>query len=249
MCSGAFKTSPVSAIQVEVGEMPLEVRRKHLIANYWVNMQGHNDLHPTKEVLKESWRKVRSRKDNFGHIGNKTAKELGVSEMKISSMIVHSDMAPWKMKCPEVDWHLLEIKRKEESVDLVGVFKDHITEVYTNYTQIYTDGTKNPEIGITGIGVVVPARGIEVNRRTSNNLAVYTVEMVAILVALRWVEKTKMVKVVICSDGSPSKFNIFPLKKSTRYAICNSLYSYKNNKPGRTSYICMGPSAHRSEGE
>ncbi len=56
--------------------MPLEVRRKHLIANYWVNLQGHNDLHPTKEVLKESWRKVRSRKDNFGHIGNKTAKEL-----------------------------------------------------------------------------------------------------------------------------------------------------------------------------
>ncbi len=98
MCSGAFKTSPVSAIQVEVGEMPLEVRRKHLIANYWVNLQGHNDLHPTKEVLKESWRKVRSRKDNFSHIGNKTAKELGVSEMKISSTIVHSDMAPWKMK-------------------------------------------------------------------------------------------------------------------------------------------------------
>ncbi len=168
--------------------MPLEVRRKHLIANYWVNLQGHNDLHPTKEVLKESWRKVRSRKDNFGHIGNKTAKELGVIDMKISSTIVHSVMAPWKMKCPEVDWHLLEIKRKEESVDLVGVFNDHITEVYKNYTQIYTDGTKNPETGITGIGVVVPARGIEVNRRTSNSLAVYTVEMVAILVALRWVE-------------------------------------------------------------
>ncbi len=152
---------------------------KHLIANYWVNLQGHNDLHPTKEVLRESWRKVRSRKDtNLA----KTAKELGVSEMKISSTIVHSDMAPWKMKCPEVDWHLLEIKRKEESVDLVGMFNDHITEVYKNYTQIYTDGTKNPETGITGI---------EVNRRTSNNLAVYTVEMVAILVALRWVEKRR----------------------------------------------------------
>ncbi len=45
--------------------------------------------------------------------------------------------------------------------------------------------------------VVAPARGTEVNRRTSNTLAVYTVEMVAILVALRWVEKTEIVKVVI----------------------------------------------------
>ncbi len=53
------------------------------------------------------------------------------------------------MNCPEVDWHILEIKRKEERVDLVGVFNDHVTEVYKNYTQIYTDGTKNPETGIT----------------------------------------------------------------------------------------------------
>ncbi len=94
MCSGAFKTSPVSAIQVEVGEMPLEVRRKHLIANYWVNLQGHNDLHPPKEVLKECWGKGRSKKDNFGYIRNKTAKELGVIDLKISSTIVHSVMAP-----------------------------------------------------------------------------------------------------------------------------------------------------------
>ncbi len=58
---------------------------------------------------------------------------------------------------------------------------------------------------------MVPARGIEVNRRTSNNLAVYTVEMVAILVALRWVEKTKIVKVLysvtrITNQGGKVKF-------------------------------------------
>ncbi len=117
------------------------------------------------------------------------------------------------------DWHLLEIKRKEESVDLVGVFNDHITEVYKNYTQIYTDGTKNPETGITGIGVVVPARGIEVNRRTSNNLAVYTVEMVAILVALRWEEKTEIVKVVICSDSAAVLVSLISFHSKSRQDI------------------------------
>lgn len=84
--------------------------------------------------------------------------------MKIGSTIVHSVMAPWKMKCPEADWHLLKIKMKEERTDLVDVFNDHVTEVYKNYTQIFT---KSPETGVTGIGVVVTARGIEVNRRTS----------------------------------------------------------------------------------
>lgn len=53
MCSGAFKSLPVSAIQVEMGEMALVLRRRHLIANYWANLQGYNELHPIKDVLKE----------------------------------------------------------------------------------------------------------------------------------------------------------------------------------------------------
>lgn len=34
VCSGAFKTSPVPALQVEMGEMPLELRRMQMMANY-----------------------------------------------------------------------------------------------------------------------------------------------------------------------------------------------------------------------
>ncbi len=34
LCCGAFKTTPVSALQVEVGEMPLQIRRKQLKMNY-----------------------------------------------------------------------------------------------------------------------------------------------------------------------------------------------------------------------
>ncbi len=53
VCSGAFKTSPVPALQ-EMGEMPLALRRRQLMTNYWANLQGHNDFHPTKEVLQET---------------------------------------------------------------------------------------------------------------------------------------------------------------------------------------------------
>lgn len=50
--------------------------------------------------------------------------------------------------------------------------------------------------------MVVPAKGIEINRRTSNNLTVCTVEMIAIVVALRWVEKAKIDKIIICTDSA-----------------------------------------------
>ena len=51
VCSGAFKSSPVPALQVEMGDMPLELRRKQLMGNYWANLRGHSESHPTKGVL------------------------------------------------------------------------------------------------------------------------------------------------------------------------------------------------------
>jgi len=48
ICCGAFKTSSAPAIQVEMGELTLELRRIQLMANYWAGFHGQNDSHPTK---------------------------------------------------------------------------------------------------------------------------------------------------------------------------------------------------------
>ncbi|XP_051991578.1 zinc-alpha-2-glycoprotein-like isoform X2 [Xyrauchen texanus] len=48
ICCGAYPSSPVSALQVEMGEMPIHLRRKQLILAYWVNLKGQKDSHPTK---------------------------------------------------------------------------------------------------------------------------------------------------------------------------------------------------------
>lgn len=91
------------------------------------------------------------------------AKVLGVFDMNFSPTVAYSVIAPWKIISPEVDWYLLEIKRKEEEADLLGVFNEYVSEVYKNFKQIYTDGTKNLETGVTGFGAVAPAKGIGVN--------------------------------------------------------------------------------------
>lgn len=82
------------------------------------------------------------------------------------------------------------------------VFNNRIAEKYNDYTQVYTDAAKEPETEVTGLSVVVPSKGIGINRRTSNMLGVYTVEMLAILIAVRWVEKSGQHKVLVCSDSS-----------------------------------------------
>ena len=43
----------------------------------------------------------------------------------------------------------------------------------------------HPNNGKTGFGVVVPGKNIMMSKRTSDKLSVYTVEMLAILMALQ----------------------------------------------------------------
>ena len=90
---------------------------------------------------------------------------------------------------------------------------------YSDFTQVYTDGAKKPETGVTGYGVAIPVKRIGINRRTSNKLGVYTVEMLAVLVALRWVEKTKQDKVMICSDSTSILASIRSFHSNSRQDV------------------------------
>ena len=91
VCSGAFKTSPVIALQIEIGEMLLELRRMQMIANYWAYLQGCKDSNPTQGVLQECWENGRHQRDNFGRVAIEIAKEFGVFDMRISLSVVY----PW----------------------------------------------------------------------------------------------------------------------------------------------------------
>lgn len=156
VCSRAFKTTPVVVLQM--GEMLLYIRRMPLIANYWANLQGHNDGHSTKRVIKVCWEYGKCKKVHFGRIGNEIVQVIGLQDMTISLIVVYA-MAPWNMICSEVDWKLLKIKQ-EANIDLVDAFNIHIMEKYKDMLvmQIYTDGTKKTETGVTGFGVVIPKK-------------------------------------------------------------------------------------------
>lgn len=48
LCCGTFKMTLVSALQVELGEMPLHIRHKQLTTHYSVHLQGYfEDRDPT----------------------------------------------------------------------------------------------------------------------------------------------------------------------------------------------------------
>ena len=218
VCCGAFATTPVAALQVVMGEMPLELRRKQLAVRYWAYLRGHTRSHPTKSVLEECWEYGGGHREHFGSIGNALAREFGVADVRVSATVVWPEVAPWRMVWPEVDWCLLELRRKGEGEDLVRAHSGCMGGVYDGWVQVYTDGSR-AESGVTGLGVAVPERGIGISRRTTDGLGVYTVEMVAVLVALGWVEYTQVGRVVVCSDSASVLASIRSFHSSSRQDI------------------------------
>ena len=95
ICSGAFKSSPVAAIQVEMGEQPLQIRRVKLLLAYWVNLQGHSTSHPAKAILEDCWEHNDSNIMSFGWIGNIKAAQAGLGHIQFSPTVPYSCTPPW----------------------------------------------------------------------------------------------------------------------------------------------------------
>lgn len=66
---GAFRTIPILALLVEMGESPLRTRRNKLGLHYWVNLSGLKSSSAAKCLLEDFWEFVdKEKKSNFLHL-------------------------------------------------------------------------------------------------------------------------------------------------------------------------------------
>ena len=219
VCLGAVRTSPACALQIEAGEFPLGLRRKQLGVNYWINLRGHGESHPTKRVLEACWERERTQKISFGWTRHAAARELGVHDMEFCPTVVWPVIPVWVMETMVVAMKLLEMKARREGVDLVSESYAYEEAKYRDYVQLYTDGSKDPETGSTG--AAVPGHRWGICRSTSNFLRVFTVEMYAILMALEWVGERRPNKALVCSD---SVSVLWSIRSGTSYSRQDLLY-------------------------
>lgn len=56
---------------------------------------------------------------------------------------------------------------------------------YYGYLEIYSDGSKYSGNGHTGVGIAIPEFNINIGKRISNIVAIYTAELVAISLGLQ----------------------------------------------------------------
>lgn len=92
---------------------------------------------------------------------------------------------------------------------------------YSEYIQMNTDSSKN-SITNLGIAFIVPEFHLNMERRFRDGLSIYSGEMLAMLLALRWIEET-----VVCSDSRQLEMQSFnkqtrPFDRITTAIIQNS---------------------------
>ena len=101
--------------------------------------------------------------------------------------------------------------------------EDRLQTVYQTFVQVYTDGSKDPSTGTTGFAFNIPALEVSVKRRTSDNVSVFTVEMMAIATALQWIEELRVKKVILCTDSCSALMSLESFTSHSRQNIVNEI--------------------------
>ena len=106
MCLGGVRTSPVCALQVTAGEMPLWLRRKQLLANYWVNLMGQREDHPVRVATQggEGGSKVVKLWMDRGGSGTGAVS----NRSNFCPAVLWPRIPLWQLDVPKVDVGLLE---------------------------------------------------------------------------------------------------------------------------------------------
>ncbi|GFU83045.1 putative RNA-directed DNA polymerase from transposon X-element [Trichonephila clavipes] len=184
ICSGAFRTSPVTSLYVVCHQPPLELRRRQLSANYFIRAMsvpshplkpfalaiGLNRLYEARSFKIKPFSERAKAVRNDAHLNN-----INIQENNILAF-------------PPCDIQIFNYSNPFSGYDKAGtaaviyqqLFSFHRSK-YSKYVPVYTDGSKTA--GHVGCGVVF--NNTILNFTLHNSMSVFSAELTAILVALQ----------------------------------------------------------------
>jgi len=196
---GAMRTTPAIALQQECGEMPLHLRRHKLLLQYSIKLKA-NIKNPANSVLKNTWEnhygKYKQGAEPVYNITHSFLEKIGNIEQ------FHTSEQPtWHLPLGNTDLSLHKYVSKKDNLEILKSYAiEHISK-FTGFTHIYTDGSKLTS-GVTGASFFDKTNDEKQCVRLSNNITIYTAELIAIKLAMQWlITKGIVGKVAIFSDS------------------------------------------------
>ncbi|XP_039535824.1 uncharacterized protein LOC120484610 [Pimephales promelas] len=208
------------ALQVEMGEMPIHLRRKQLILTYWINLKGQKDNHPTKGIMETCWEYGKGKVNSFGWIIKDLVQSMKLDEYRVIPAVILPITPLWILPQPYVDLFLLESRKdKEQRMSEAEMAKEYIGIKYEQYIKVFTDASKDPQKGQVGVAYIIPRLKVARGERVSDHVSVFTGELLAIMVAINKISEMGINKTLICSDSSSALMCLEAQKSDTRQDI------------------------------
>jgi len=202
LCLGAFRTSPVESLQVEANEPPLALRREQLALQYTIKLKACPE-HPTyNTVFSPNYEAIFNAKPNviptFGLRMNPLLHDINPANTAVARLSTPSK-PPWLTSRPSVVWSLKQDTTKVNTNPrfYYTKFQELLHSCFINYVVIFTDGSK----ANTAVAAAAVAPDKTLKNRLPDAASIYSAEAVAILLALKYVHRSRAGSFLICSDS------------------------------------------------
>jgi len=188
--TGTYKHTPTIPLLVECKELPIQLKIEKAKLNYWARTVGQGYKQPINQAIKKTIEHKKVDKLPYPYSINKLLEEYqlqGIPVQRPQYKLMHNKVEP------AIDISLTQTANKNVQPNLAKIIvEEHINKNYADHTQIYTDGSKDPDRNLTGAAAVVTVNGQVhhvLSYKLNHLLSILTCELIAIRQALIWISK------------------------------------------------------------
>ena len=238
---GAFRTSPVSSLNVEADEPSLWLRREKLSLQYAIRLAA-NPSNPAFEVtFPPQFQEYYERKPNaIKSFGLRIAPLLESTNINIKNIQKHSfsDIPSWCITKPNI---LFDLHNSKKSLSDSHLMKQNFQELQSrlsDYQHIYTDGSKVED----KVGCAYISGSHHEKIRLPDGSSIFTAESKAIDMALDYVMNNSLENKFVIFSDSLSVLKSLNHTSSTNPKIQNVIEKHHELSKTKEILFCWLPS-------
>jgi len=192
IASRCFKTTPISSLQVITNEPPLQLRRDKLSLKYYYKIRSlpsnptfnllsveQETLYANKNLPPPFAIRIKSLHNKYNINRQHILPDFSYSLLKIKE-------PTWSISEPKVNLNLTKFpKDLTPNIIYQEKFREILEEKYSQWTYLYTDGSKNKD----GVGAAIYSEGTTSSASLPKFSTIFTAEAHAIQMALNTIRK------------------------------------------------------------
>ena len=194
LATGAFKSSPVTSLIAESGELPLYNRFEQNTMQRALKLKISQS--PVRELFINTDQMPNCKqKPSLPIRANTFFNDYNINVNEINNF--EYNFPPWTIKLPNIFSKLNNISKRNINDNVLKQLTEEHKNEHADSIAIYTDGSKSKD----GVGFAVISTTFQIKSSLPNNASIYTAELMAIKSALIKVIRLNLRKVVLYSDS------------------------------------------------